>query len=129
MSLPIEINEDRQEPIYHQIEEQIMMLIVSEYLRADSALPSIRALASQLGCSVITTRRAYQNLEIRGYIKTVRGKGTFVQQIDVKEKTSQKLKTVQDAAVRAVRTAKQHEYSKEEATELFRVLIEEEYDA
>ncbi|EZH68062.1 transcriptional regulator [Bacillaceae bacterium JMAK1] len=129
MSLPIEINEERQEPIYHQIEEQIMTLIVSEHLLAETALPSIRALASQLGCSVITTRRAYQNLEQRGYIKTVRGKGTFVQQIDTKEKSTQKFKTVHNAAKRAVQIAKQHEYTEHEVKELFLTLIKEEYDA
>lgn len=78
---------------------------------------------------MITTRRAYQNLEQRGYIKTVRGKGTFVQQIDTKEKSTQKYKTVHDATKRAIHIAKQHEYSESEVKELFLTIIKEEYDA
>nr|WP_193550817.1 GntR family transcriptional regulator [Salicibibacter kimchii] len=126
MPLPIEVNDDRQEPIYYQIEEQIKALIVSGYLPADTALPSIRALAADLGCSVITTRRAYQNLEQEGYIKTYRGKGTFVQEVGSKERSILKERAVQDALRQAVRTARQHEYTDAEIKRLLTMVLGEE---
>ncbi|GAK13771.1 GntR family transcriptional regulator [Geomicrobium sp. JCM 19039] len=130
MKLPVEVNEQSQEPIYYQIEEQIKALIVSGSIPAGTALPSIRALAADLGCSVITTRRAYQNLEQHHYIKTQRGKGTFVQEVDVNERDLMKEKTVTEALQRAIRTANQHDYTEEEIKTLFeRVLREETTDA
>ena len=65
-------------PIYEQIYNQIKGAILSGELRPDDALPSIRALAKDLRISVITTKRAYDELEKEGYIYTVAGKGCFV---------------------------------------------------
>lgn len=83
MELPIKLSEQSREPIYHQIEHQIKALIASGQLEAGTSLPSIRALSKDLEVSVITTRRAYQNLEYEGFIKTLQGKGTFVADINV----------------------------------------------
>lgn len=126
MVLPIEVNEDLQEPIYHQIEEQVKALIVSAYLPADSPLPSIRALAGELGCSVITTRRAYQNLEQQGYIKTYRGKGTYVREVGQEKRTLLKEEAVQDALRKAVKIARQHEYADKEIEQLLKIVLKEE---
>ena len=82
ISLPITISEESREPIYYQIEVQIKALIIGKQLKPGDALPSIRSLAKDLNCSVITTRRAYQNLENQGFIQTVQGKGTFVKKLD-----------------------------------------------
>ena len=65
------------QPIYEQICTQIKQLIQSGSLAADEALPSIRLLAKDLRISVITTKRAYEELEREGYIYTVPGKGSF----------------------------------------------------
>ena len=65
-------------PIYDQIYSQIKSHIISGTLAADEALPSIRGLAHDLRISVITTRRAYDELEREGFIYTVAGKGCFV---------------------------------------------------
>lgn len=65
-------------PIYEQITAQIKRQIAFGELREGEALPSIRALARDLGISVITTKRAYQELERDGFIETVTGKGCFV---------------------------------------------------
>ena len=65
-------------PIYEQITTQIKQKILSGELAAGEALPSIRALASDLRISVITTKRAYADLEQLGFICTVQGKGCFV---------------------------------------------------
>lgn len=65
-------------PIYEQISSQIKAQILSGTLAAGAKLPSIRAFASDLGVSVITTKRAYADLEQLGFICTVQGKGCFV---------------------------------------------------
>lgn len=66
------------QPIYEQIVDQIKTLILKNELNEGDALPSIRKLAKELQISVITTKRAYEELESEGFIETVRGKGSFV---------------------------------------------------
>ncbi len=66
------------EPIYQQIVSQIKALIMNGTLAAGDALPSMRALATSLRISVITTKRAYEELEREGYIESFAGKGCFV---------------------------------------------------
>ena len=68
------------QPIYDQIASQIKEQILSGVLEPGQALPSIRALAKELKISVITTKRAYEELEKGGYIHTVPGKGSYVAQ-------------------------------------------------
>ncbi|MEG1518020.1 MAG: GntR family transcriptional regulator, partial [Raoultibacter sp.] len=65
-------------PIYEQIASQMKGLILAGTLEAGVQLPSIRALAGDLRISVITTKRAYAELEAQGFIETVPGKGSFV---------------------------------------------------
>ena len=65
-------------PIYDQIVAQLRKQILTGELKADTPLPSIRALAKDLGISVITTKRAYEELENAGFIYTLPGKGSFV---------------------------------------------------
>ena len=66
------------DPIYKQIIDQVKAQIIAGRLTAGDALPSMRALASQLRISVITTKRAYEELEREGYIENFLGKGCFV---------------------------------------------------
>lgn len=66
------------EPIYEQIASQIKGAILTGDLGQGEALPSIRSLANSLRISVITTKRAYSELEAQGFIDTVQGKGSFV---------------------------------------------------
>ncbi|GAE28807.1 GntR family transcriptional regulator [Alkalihalobacillus hemicellulosilyticus] len=105
MKLPIVVSEDSKQPIYHQIEMQVKTLIVSGQLPAHTLLPSIRALSSELACSVITTRRAYQNLENDGFIKTVQGKGTFVKELDHSMKQNTKQEVILSALQQAIEQA------------------------
>lgn len=65
-------------PIYQQITSQIKNLIISEELKEGDALPSMRLLAKELRISVITTKRAYEELEREGFINSITGKGSFV---------------------------------------------------
>ena len=67
-----------QEPIYAQITRQIKDKILTGELKEGDALPSIRLLAKELRISVITTKRAYEDLEAAGFIATMPGKGSFV---------------------------------------------------
>lgn len=71
-----------EKPIYEQIKYQIKKAIILGQLKKDSPLPGLRSLASDLKVSVITTKRAYSELENEGLIYTVAGKGSFVSSID-----------------------------------------------
>ena len=69
-------------PIYEQIEEQIKSQIMTGSLVAGEALPSMRVLAKELKISIITTKRAYEDLERDGYIESVTGQGSFVKAVN-----------------------------------------------
>jgi GntR family transcriptional regulator len=118
-TLPIHISESSREPIYHQIEQQIKALILSGSLPAGTPLPSIRQLGTDLKCSVITTRRAYQNLEAEGYIKTRQGKGTFVSEIDEQKREQMQDETVYEAFEQAIRKGWQAYGNEEDIRQLF----------
>ena len=77
-TMDIIISNSSGEPIYQQISSQIKTLILNGALKAGDALPSMRTLAQQLRISVITTKRAYEDLERDGFIESYTGKGSFV---------------------------------------------------
>lgn len=77
-SLDIIVSNASSLPIYEQITSQMKDAILSGELAEGAALPSIRSLANELHVSVITTKRAYADLEAQGFIDTVQGKGSFV---------------------------------------------------
>ena len=81
--MKILINYKNGAPIYEQIYSQLKNQIISGAASANEALPSIRSLAKDLGISVITTKRAYDELEREGFIYTVAGKGSFVAQKNI----------------------------------------------
>ncbi len=83
-------------PIYEQIYNQIKAQIISGSLAADSPLPSIRNLARDLRISVITTKRAYDELEKEGFLYTVAGKGCFVAPKNVELLREENLKKIED---------------------------------
>ena len=76
--MDIILSNSSDKPIYEQIASQVKAQILSGTLAAGAKLPSIRALASDLGVSVITTKRAYEELEREGFIVSLTGKGSFV---------------------------------------------------
>ena len=76
--MEIIISNSSGKPIYEQITDQVKSQIMSGQLKAGDALPSMRALAQSLRISLITTKRAYNDLEAEGFIETVAGKGSFV---------------------------------------------------
>jgi GntR family transcriptional regulator len=100
------ISNSSPDPIYEQIGRQIKAQIISGDLAEGEALPSIRRLAQDLQISVITTKRAYDELEWEGFINTVGGKGTFVAVQNQELLREKKMKIVEDKLSEAVSEAK-----------------------
>jgi GntR family transcriptional regulator len=101
-SLNIQISNASNEPIYLQIKNQIKGEIISGNLKAGEKLPSIRFLAKELRVSVITTKRAYDELELEGFINSVQGKGSFVSGQNkqlIKEEQYKKIESLIEEAI------------------------------
>ena len=124
MELIIRNNTDQ--PIYGQITSQIRSQILSGALAPGDALPSIRALAKDLKISVITTKRAYDELEAEGFVCTVAGKGCFVAEKNLDLIREQQLKTLEDHLSAAVELSKSCGVTPAELQEMLRILLEEE---
>ena len=112
-------------PIYEQISEQIKAMVLSGELREGDALPSMRLLAKELRISVITTKRAYEDLEKDGFIYTVVGKGSFVADTNRELLREEHLKRVEEYLEMAVRQARQAGISQEDVKEMLQILFEE----
>ena len=93
-------------PIYEQITDQIKTSILSGELQEGQALPSMRALARDLRISVITTKRAYEDLERDGFVVTVAGKGCFVAPRNLELMREEHRKKVEEALTKAIEQAK-----------------------
>ena len=111
-------------PIYEQIERQIKDMIVSGELKENDALPSIRALAADLKISVITIKRAYEDLEKEGMIYSVQGKGFFVDNPDLQYMKEKKTLGLEERLSEWVTGAKESGMSLEEATDMLTILWE-----
>ena len=113
------------QPIYDQICSQIKAQIISGKLQPGDALPSIRALAKDLRISVITTKRAYDELEADGFLYTVAGKGCFVAEKNLDLIREKQLKELEDHLSAAVELADRCGLSRAELQEMLRILLEE----
>lgn len=113
-------------PIYEQITDQIKTSILSGELQEGQALPSMRALARDLRISVITTKRAYEELEKEGYIYTVAGKGCFVSPRNEELVREERLKEMESHLARAADLAQLCGLSKEECKDALELFWEEE---
>jgi len=105
--IKILISHTSTQPIYEQIKNQIKKQIIEGSLKAGEALPSIRVLAKELNVSVITTKRAYEELEKEGFIITVPARGTFVAEIDREKIVGTKMKEVEEELEKVVLKAKE----------------------
>ena len=112
-------------PIYEQIYSQIKAQIVSGALCEDAALPSIRSLAKDLRISVITTKRAYDELEREGFIYAVAGKGCFVAPKNVELLREENLKTIESYIEKIAQLAASCNLSREDITEMIKLIWEE----
>ncbi len=124
MNLLISNTSDK--PIYEQITSQIKNLIISGRLKEGDPLPSMRILAKELRISVITTKRAYEELEQAGFISTVVGKGSFVRATDTQVIREEKLKEIEGLLAKAVTVAQQSGISQKEVYEIIDVIYQEE---
>ena len=120
------IRNTNNQPIYEQICTQIKAQIIAGKLAPGEALPSIRALAKDLRVSVITTKRAYDELEVDGFLYTVAGKGCFVAEKNLDLIREQKLKELEDHLTAAVELAAQCGVSSGELTEMLHILQKED---
>ena len=118
-------NTDNQ-PTYEQICQQIKAQIIAGQLAPGEPMPSIRALAKDLKISVITTKRAYDELEAEGFLYTVAGKGCFVAEKNLDLVREQQLKDLEGHLTAAVELAKSCNISHQELHEMLRILSEEE---
>lgn len=118
MRLPIGINEQSAEPLYYQIEVQLRALILSGTLQAGTMLPSIRELASQLKCSVITIKRVYSDLEAEGLLRTKQGTGTYVSQVESESREEQKHSVVNEAIDQLIEAAQRVQCTRQELEDL-----------
>jgi len=104
--MKIFISNSSPDPIYEQVTRQIKAQIINGELREGESLPSIRKLAQGLQISVITTKRAYEELEKEGFIDTVEGKGSFVAMQNKELLREKKMKIVEEKMAEAVEEAR-----------------------
>ena len=123
MNIIISNSGDR--PIYEQITAQIKAMIMNGQLKVGDALPSMRTLAKELRISVITTKRAYEDLERDGFITTVVGKGSFVKAADTSLVREERLKQIEELLGRAVVLAGESGIRKEEVLEILEILFQD----
>lgn len=116
------------QPIYDQIYVQIKDLIIAGRLDPGEALPSIRALAKDLRISVITTKRAYDELEAEGFLYTVAGKGCFVAPQNLNLLREQRFKEIESHLQAAAKLAAGCGITDAELTGMLQTLLEEESD-
>lgn len=112
-------------PIYTQIAQQLKEEIIAGNLKAGEPLPSIRGLASDLKISVITTKRAYEELEQEGLVYSVPGKGFYVDDPDLAYLEEKKTLGVQEIVTDALKQCKAAGLSKEEVMDMVSILWEE----
>ena len=113
-------------PIYEQIKEQIKAAIFSGELQEDDLLPSIRQLARDLKISVITTTRAYGDLEQEGFIASVQGKGSYVLPRNKELARENAMHKMEDGLSIAIAAAKAEGIGKEEVIERLNLLWEDD---
>ncbi|MBB3170756.1 GntR family transcriptional regulator [Parvibacter caecicola] len=123
--MDIVISNGSSKPIYEQIVDQIKAAIVSGTLTEGEPLPSIRALAGDLRISVITTKRAYAELEEAGFVNTVQGKGSFVAGGNLELLREERMRQVEELLGRAVKEARAAGIPADEVREMFELVLED----
>ena len=113
-------------PIYDQIYSQIKAQIIGDALRQDEALPSIRNLAKDLRISVITTKRAYDELEAEGFIYTLPGKGSFVAPKNTELLREENLRRIEERMREICMLAEQSGLTRQELSEMYTLISEED---
>lgn len=123
--LEILISNASTSPIYDQIVQQIKDAILSGELPEGTLLPSIRSLANDLHVSVITTKRAYSDLEESGFVESVQGKGTFVSGGNMEMLREERLRAIEGQLSRVIADAKAAAVTREELHDMVDLLMDE----
>jgi GntR family transcriptional regulator len=123
--MKIIISNSSPDPIYEQVTRQIKAQIINGDLREGESLPSIRRLAQDLQISVITTKRAYEELEKEGFIDTVEGKGSFIAMQNKELLREKKMKLVEEKMAGAVEQARLLGITRAELEEMLALLYGE----
>ena len=124
--MKIFISEHSNAAIYEQIEQQIKDAILRQELKAEEALPSIRGLAKDLQISVITTKRAYEELEEQGLIYSVPGRGFFVSSRKLEMLKEKKIQDIEKHMGELIKECKSAELSKQNMMDMLDLLYDEE---
>lgn len=125
-NLNLIISNNSDVPIYQQIKNEIINSIEDEQLNENEMLPSIRNLAKDLRISVLTVKKAYDELEQEAYIKTVQGKGTFVTPRSKELIREKQISLIEGHIEQIINIAKISDISKKEIIDLFNYMYEEE---
>ncbi len=124
--MTIIISNSSGQPIYDQIYTQIKSKIIADELKEGDALPSMRTLAKELRISVITTKRAYEELEKDGFIVSITGKGSFVAGKNVELIREEHLREIEAHMMRIIELSAGCNLSQEELMEMFSIMYDGE---
>ena len=124
--MDIIISNSSGKPIYEQITGQIKNMIINGELKAGQPLPSMRLLAKELRISVITTKRAYEDLERDGFITTLVGKGSFVSETNTELVKEEQLKIIEEYLEKAAESAKMSGIKLEELHDILDMIYKED---
>lgn len=125
-TMDIIISNANKKPIYDQIASQIKNMIINGTLNEGDALPSMRALAQELRISVITTKRAYEELERDGFIETATGRGSFVARKNLEFIREEQLRRAEEHLLKSVDIAKSSGITLEELIDILETLYRED---
>ncbi|MCS1382702.1 GntR family transcriptional regulator [Lysinibacillus sphaericus] len=123
--MQIIISNSSKEPIYEQITNQMKSSILAGELQEGAAIPSMRKLAQDLQISVITTKRAYEELEKAGFIYSIVGKGSFVAEQNLEVIREKKQKVIEEQLSAVITNSKEIGLSLDELHQLLNILSEE----
>ena len=115
------------EPIYEQIKKAIKQAIYSNELKEGEILPSVRVMANDLKISFLTVKKAYDDLEIEGFIKTVQGKGSYVLPKNLNLLREEKLKEIENHVVSIVKLSRIYNITEDEVTNLIKIMFKEDF--
>lgn len=124
--MDIIISNSNGKPIYEQITGQIKNMIINGELSAGQPLPSMRLLAKELRISVITTKRAYEDLERDGFITTLVGKGSFVSESNTELVKEEQLKIIEEYLEKAAESARMSGIKLEELHDILDMIYKED---
>lgn len=124
--MKIIISNNSEIPIYEQIKNTIISQIMSDELPSGEALPSIRTLAKDIKISVMTIKKAYDELEMEGYIKTVPGKGSFISPKNMSLVQEQANKEIEKHISKIIEISTKFNINKDKILEIFEYLYEED---